>query len=157
MPNSVIVKIVLARKRQVVLSLIVLFCIGATVAVVLMRHGYSRVTAQIGTHAYRLEVADTMSTRELGLGNRPSLPTDQGMLFSFSHESVQCFWMKDMQFPLDIIWLDRGKRVVHIAHDVTPASYPRNYCPSNPAQYVIELNAGQASRATVQKGQALTF
>jgi len=157
MPNSVIVKTVLApRRRAAAILAVVLPCIGiASMAVA--HHGYSRVTAHIGRQTYRLQVANTLGAREHGLSNRSSLPADQGMLFSFPDQSIRCFWMKDMHFPLDIIWLDAEKRVLYTKPYAMPASYPHTYCPSEPAQYVIELNAGEAARSGVQKSQTLTF
>ena len=106
---------------------------------------------------YRLGASQTMAEREKGLGGRVSLPKDEGMLFVFEGVAVQCFWMKDMHFSIDIIWLDAEKRVVHIEKDVSPETYPRTFCPSKPAKYVIELNAGEASRASIHPGQKLSF
>ncbi len=79
------------------------------------------------------------------------------MLFVFEGVAVQCFWMKDMHFSIDIIWLDAEKRVVHIEKDVSPETYPRTFCPSKPAKYVIELSAGEASRSSIRPGQKLSF
>ena len=66
-----------------------------------------------------VEVADTLKKRSLGLGKRTSLKKGWGMLFVFEKRKTHRFWMKDMQFPLDIIWLD-NHRIVHIIHNVQP-------------------------------------
>ena len=66
-----------------------------------------------------VEVADTLKKRSLGLGERTSLKKGWGMLFVFEKREPHRFWMKDMQFPLDIIWLD-NHRIVHIIHNVQP-------------------------------------
>lgn len=116
-----------------------------------------QTTLRAGKHKYVLEAAVTPDERQKGLGGRTDLPTDHGMLFLFSGEQVRCFWMKDMHFPIDMIWLDSAKEVVHIESDVSPDSYPHEYCPDAPARYVVELRAGQARAADIRKGQTLTF
>lgn len=82
---------------------------------------------------------------------------DQGMLFVFNAPDTVCFWMKDMRFSLDIIWLDAQKEVVHIEKNVSPETFPKTYCPDKPAQYVIELNAGEAARNHLVAGHRLSF
>mgnify|MGYP003619947820 CR=1 FL=1 len=92
-----------------------------------------------------------------GLSGRESMPANQGMLFVFPESSKHCFWMKDMQFPLDMIWVDANKKVVHVEADVQPDSYPNEICPPQPAVYVIEVNAGVAKKAYLTPGSQLQF
>jgi uncharacterized membrane protein (UPF0127 family) len=99
----------------------------------------------------------TAAAQEKGLSGRASLAPDSGMLFVFQNEAQRCFWMKDMQFPLDIIWVNKDKRVVYIQPELSPSTYPDSFCPKPPAQYVIELNAGQATQASIRIGETLTF
>ena len=75
--------------------------------------------------------------QEKGLGDRKSLPTDEGMLFSFPGSARSCFWMKDMHFSLDMLWLNSARQVVYIQPDASPDTYPQTFCPSEPAQYVV--------------------
>jgi uncharacterized membrane protein (UPF0127 family) len=112
---------------------------------------------KVNVHAYSLEVADTPAARQLGLGKRASLPENRGMLFVFQRSANECFWMKDMRFPLDMIWLDANKKVVHIETNVSPATYPNIFCPGEPAKYVIELNAGQTNSSGIHNGETLNF
>lgn len=114
-------------------------------------------TLLVNGRSFSLEVAATAQSRELGLGNRSSLPADHGMLFVFDHVAPECFWMKDMHFPLDMVWVSSDKKVVHIEHDVTPGTYPNSFCPVEPVKYVIELNAGMANNADIRIGEALDF
>lgn len=116
----------------------------------------STATLRIADHTYTLEFASTAAQQQRGLGGRPSMPTDHGMLFPYDAPGRHCFWMKDMQFALDIIWLDGDKRVVKIERDLSPSSYPTSYCANN-TRYVIELNAGQAEATNLQAGQRLEF
>lgn len=142
--------------------------LGVLVAVVIVSAGLiayldianrhtSADTLFVNGRSFSLEVASTEQSRELGLGNRSSLPTDHGMLFVFDHAAPECFWMKDMHFPLDIIWLTSDKKVVHIEHSVSPSTYPNSFCPVEPVKYVIELNAGMANNVDIRIGQPLDF
>jgi uncharacterized membrane protein (UPF0127 family) len=112
---------------------------------------------QAGAHRYSLEVAKSDKEHDKGLSGRKSIPKDKGMVFVFSREEEQCFWMKDMRFPLDMIWVNARHEVVFLAKEAQPNSYPRTFCSSDPAAYVIELNAGEIQRAGIYKGQILKF
>jgi uncharacterized membrane protein (UPF0127 family) len=80
-----------------------------------------------------------------GLSGRSSLSESSAMLFVFDIESDRyCFWMKDMKFDIDILWLDSKKRIVDAKYAASPSSYPEEFCPKSAARYVLELPAGQA-------------
>ncbi len=115
------------------------------------------VTLKSGGREYKLEVVATPESRQKGLSGRPDMPDDRGMIFVFDEPAVQCIWMKDMRFSLDIAWLDGEKRITHIEQAVSPDTYPRQFCPSEPARYVVELNAGEAERAGLKAGQTLAL
>lgn len=102
----------------------------------------------IGSTTIRVSVADTRETRIQGLSDTPELPTDIGKLFVFETDDAWSIWMKDMQYPLDIIWLDATKQIVHIEENVSPATYPESFSSPIPARYVLEINAS----ATAQYG-----
>ena len=106
-----------------------------------------------------VEVADTPKKRSLGLGKRPSLKKGWGMLFVFEERKPHRFWMKDMQFPLDIIWLD-NHRIVHINHNAEPASSdddPEVMTSPVPVNFVLEIAAGRAVKLRLKKGQQMKF
>ena len=92
-----------------------------------------------------LEYAKTPAELSTGLSNRNVMARDMGMLFVFDKSATHCFWMKDMYFDIDIVWLDADKRIVAKELRVSPDTYPRNYCPDVKAQYVVEVNAGFAA------------
>ncbi len=96
--------------------------------------------------------ATTTEEQQLGLGQRDSLPADEGMLFVFDHSDTYGFWMKDMRFPIDIIWLDENSVVTHIAANVQPSSYPATYHPETPSRFVLEVNAGYAAAHDIRVG-----
>jgi hypothetical protein len=115
------------------------------------------ITLRASGQAYHLASAKTEAVQEKGLGDRASMPADQGMLFIFNTQAVRCFWMKDMHFSLDIIWLNSAKQVVFIEPKASPDTYPQSFCPPELAEYVIELNTGQAAVANIRIGQTLSF
>jgi uncharacterized membrane protein (UPF0127 family) len=65
--------------------------------------------------------------------------------------------MKDMNFPIDMVWVDANQRVVSIESDVPPASYPKTFCPDEAAKYVLEFSAGTAAQQGLSVGQKLPF
>lgn len=93
-----------------------------------------------------VEVADTKSSRELGLSGRPSMKDDEGLLFVFDIPGRYGFWMKDMAFPLDLVWINQNGIVVEVERDAKPDSYPKAFMNASPATYVLELNAGIAEQ-----------
>lgn len=107
---------------------------------------------QLRGESIRVSIADTDATREKGLGGRSGLASDEGMLFIFPKDGIYAFWMKDMQFSIDIVWLSAEGRVVYIAQNVSPSTYPRDFVPESPARYVLELPAGYCLSHGVQVG-----
>jgi uncharacterized membrane protein (UPF0127 family) len=158
MPSNVLAKIKSARKVTIV-GLVGLVFIGLLGIWGLMQQtaGTQQPVLHVGDRAYQLEVVDTPAKRERGLSGRSSLASNQGMLFVFDSEVVQCFWMKDMRFSIDIIWLSTDKKVLHIEHDASPETYPNSFCPEVPGRYVIELPAGEAQKAKIEQGSTLHF
>lgn len=103
------------------------------------------------------ETASTLAAQAQGLSDRPSMPIDRGMLFVFKEPSPLCFWMKDMHFNLDIVWLDASNRVVMIRKSLSPDSYPEQYCSDVPATNVIEVNAGVVDASGIKMGDRLAL
>ncbi len=110
---------------------------------------------QINDRCVTLAVADTQIERNQGLSNREDLPNDEGMLFLFDNPDRHGFWMKDMNFPIDIIWLDDENQVVDLKQSVSPETYPETFEPSKNAKKVVELNAGFANQENINRGDAL--
>lgn len=93
------------------------------------------------------------------MSGRPTLDEESGMLFVFESENYYSFWMKDMNFPLDIIWMDSDFRIVDIVYNAPPAgSMPEvTYTSDKPAKYVLEINAGQAQARGYYLGNRLNI
>lgn len=103
----------------------------------------------------KLERAAMPEARQHGLSNREYLPRHEGMLFIFNEPGEHCFWMKDMKFSIDIIWLDQDKKVVDIKENVAPDTYPNSFCPTSLSKYVVEVNAGVTRQAGLGVGSAI--
>lgn len=104
----------------------------------------------------KIEAAKTPEARTQGLSGREGLAADTAMLFYFDEPGQQCFWMKDMKFAIDMVWLDEDKRVLKVAENVSPQTYPESFCQAN-AQYVAEVPAGQAQKYNLEIGQQVEF
>lgn len=100
----------------------------------------------------KAELAKTEPARERGLSGRGFLPKDSGMLFVFEGPGLYGFWMKEMKFAVDIIWISADQKVAEITADVSPDSFPRTYLPKLPVSRVLEVNAGWAKRNGVNSG-----
>ena len=105
----------------------------------------------------RASVADTSSLREQGLSDTPSLPIGIVKLFVFDEPVVAPFWMKDMQYPIDILWLDADKKIIFIAANLSPLTYPTTFGPTEPSLYVIETPAGMAQREHMYVGSSFVW
>jgi len=104
-----------------------------------------------------LDVASTQASREKGLSGRTGLDQSHGMLFIFSEADNTCFWMKDMKFSIDILWFDQDQKLVHIAKDASPASYPKeSFCSPTATKYVIEVAAGTVERLGLKLGDSFS-
>lgn len=98
------------------------------------------------------EVADSPEQLQKGLSSRDCIGENQAMLFVFDQPSQYSFWMKDMKFPIDIVWLDAGGKVVKVQPNVSPDSYPNTFTNTEPALYVLELQAGRAESLGLEPG-----
>ena len=121
-------------------------------------YAHAIVTTSTGKEI-SVEVADTVEKRSLGLGKRSGLENGWGMLFVFEKRKQHGFWMKDMQFPLDIIWLD-NHIIAHILRNVQPAKsgvIPPVMTPPVAGNFVLEIDAGRADDLKLQVGQRLKY
>lgn len=106
-----------------------------------------------GGKAIKVEIADEAEEHWRGLSNKPSLDREEGMLFIFGRKQVRSFWMKDMNFPIDIIWMD-GNEIVNITKNAQPeGSTPeRTYSSIYPVNFVLEVNAGLSDELGLKRG-----
>lgn len=104
-----------------------------------------------------VELATDTQSQTNGLSNRRSLDKNKGLLFVFETVEKHGIWMKDMKFPIDIVWIDEGKKVIDIATKVSPDSYPEVFYPAMPSRYVLEVNAGVVDEKNIKIGTQLDF
>ena len=116
----------------------------------------TRTISLAGTSVH-VAIADTESSREQGLGGITSLAGDQGMLFVFEKDGMYSFWMKDMLFSIDMLWISSDGRVVYIVPSASPATYPHAFTPHTLAKYVLEVPAGFATQHKIGVGSKLHF
>ncbi len=109
--------------------------------------------------AVTAELAVGEEERARGLMYREKLQEDQAMLFLFETEDIHSFWMKNMRFPIDILWLDGNRRIVHIEVRVPPCPHDPcpTYTPAAPSAFVLELQSGCAETHRLRVYDRLEF
>lgn len=131
--------------------------IVVTIVVVVISMAQPRLTLHVGDGVFTARVAKTDSQRAKGLSGVNNLPKHQAMLFIFPKSEPHGIWMKDMRIPIDVVWLDESKKVIHIVRDMDPTSYPTIYRPQAPARYVVELPAGTVKERAIRLGTIARF
>ena len=107
-------------------------------------------------------MADTPALRQLGLGGRDSLAPNRAMWFVFDEAAPRTFWMLNMRFPLDIVWVSEGHVVTGVAERVPhpePGTEPVHlltYRSVVPVRYVLEINAGMAGQLAIAPGSRVS-
>lgn len=122
--------------------------------------GYSQVNVTINNFTLVADIADTEEKRRMGLSVKDTLREDEGMLFVFKTPSKHSFWMKNMKFPIDIIWISEYHEVVHVEHVLEPCeqgSFCPSYRPDKNALYVLETVAGFAQKYNVTENTYVDF
>lgn len=117
-------------------------------------------TANINNHAFKLELAKTQQEKAIGLSKKEMLEKNAGMLFLFEKPDYYSFWMKDMKFPIDIIFIKKY-HIVTIHKNVLPPINPNDrlptFSPKEPADTVLEINAGLSEEYKFKEGDMVMF
>lgn len=120
---------------------------------------HQKIAIQIAEHKLEVEVVNTPESITRGLSAREQLGSD-GMLFILPQRIIPSFWMKDMQFNLDFVWID-GDRVIDLTENVpapdsaTKLSDLPVYSPQSPVDKVLELEAGKAQKWGIEIGEKI--
>ncbi|MGK5095088.1 DUF192 domain-containing protein [Deltaproteobacteria bacterium TL4] len=120
---------------------------------------YDQAKVILPRQVIQVDIADTQEKRTLGLGFRSHLPQGRGMLFIFEQRELHGFWMKNMSFPIDIIWLD-NYRIIHIEPNIQPSPEGEplpTFKPDKLSNFVLEIGAGEAKRMGLEVGQKLKY
>ena len=102
-------------------------------------------------------VADSLVERIQGLSDTPFLPDTVVKLFAFGSPGSHAIWMKDMNYPIDIIWAARDGTIVHAVENIAPETYPESFASPTPAWYVIEAAAGFIEQNDVAVGDTVVL
>lgn len=115
------------------------------------------IQARLAERIFQLELAELPEERRMGLMGRSELAPDSGMLFDFPPETVPSIWMRNMQIPLDLLFVDDSGKLIKVFSDVPP-------CPDLPCEvyradqvlrFVIEVPAGTATRLGLRSGDVI--
>ena len=105
----------------------------------------------------KVSLALTLEEQEQGLSGRNKLREDESMLFVFDYINKHPFWMKDMNFAIDIIWIGENLRVVYIKKNAQPESYPETFLPKQDAKYVLEVLSQFSEKNNLKEGDRVEF
>ena len=105
----------------------------------------------------KVDLALTLEEQEQGLSGRNKLREDESMLFVFDYINKHPFWMKDMNFAIDIIWIGENLRVVYIKKNAQPESYPETFLPKQDAKYVLEVLSQFSEKNNLKEGDRVEF
>ena len=146
--------------RDVLLVFVLIFC--AIILVFLVRGmKTSQGRVRIAGHTeYQVDVATSLIAQAQGLSGRATMPEHTGMLFVFSQAAPRYFWMKDMNFALDFVWIRDGK-VVGLNENIQPPSATKGKIDrinsNEPADQVLEINAGQIAKQGIKIGDTVSY
>jgi uncharacterized membrane protein (UPF0127 family) len=146
-------------KKWWVSSVAVILVVAASLGFLYWQMNREQITTlELKDRTYRLTVSQTEADREHGLSDTPSLPSDHAMLFVFPSVGRPAIWMKDMNYPIDIVWLDSDKKVVYTVANAQPSSYPDTiFQTDKDSRYVIELSAGTIEKTNIKRGDTADF
>ncbi len=132
------------------------FMQGFLKGVTIPQNKYLQADLLVDDYRLKVDIAGTPQQQQTGLAIKSNLNENEGMLFPFATESYQAFWMKDMKFPIDIMWIDKNNTIVYVQPNLPPCISNQNcpiYQPNVKVIYVLETVAGFAQKHHVQVGQ----
>ncbi|MBI2036305.1 DUF192 domain-containing protein [Candidatus Microgenomates bacterium] len=147
----------ISRACQLAYSLLIILIIIIAFIKVIASNKPKQTTVTIRNQTFLLEVADNDNRRAKGLSKRDSINNQEGMLFIFDTAGFYSFWMKEMKFPIDILFI-KDNKIVTIYQSVPN---PKNgtaltdlplYKPREAANYVLEINAGLSQKYGFEEG-----
>ena len=112
---------------------------------------------RIGGIGIRVDVADDNVERAQGLSGRLALAENEGMFFVFDTPGTYGFWMKEMLFAIDIVWINESKQIVGIEREVRPETFPTVFYPNEAVKYVLELPVGNSQKFGIDTDSQLYF
>lgn len=148
MQNSDKKKIKLEPKKKYLLVVLVgLLLLLASIFTFLISNQKQYI--HIDNNKYTAEIVETEQTRKKGLSGRKSLSWQNAMVFKFDQEGYWNIWMKDMKFPIDVLWVNKEGRVISIEKNLQPSSYPKTFGPNEKSFTVVELPSGTVDKFNI--------
>lgn len=150
-------------KKEILIVLAVFLIIGAVFWIKTPQNSANtQKILKIGDILLNVDYAITDVERKNGLSGRRGLNEDEGMLFIFETEGHYGIWMKDMNFPIDIAWLNKDKKIIYIESNVNPDTYPTAFYANRDglpllSNYVLETNAGFFEKSQIKIGDSAEF
>ncbi len=145
--------------KKFIIFIIIIFLLVILISVFYLNKPFpDTITLKIKNQNFYLQKAITTQEKEKGLMFVENLDNNTGMIFIWSDEQSRVFWMKNTLIPLDIVFLDKNKKIVDIKHNFQPCH--EDPCPtytSKPAMYVIEINEGLAEKLNLTNGERIEF
>ena len=136
----------------------VLAIVIASIIAFIVTNFEPRTEVRIATATFQARVADSQEERRQGLSGVTSMKDNEALLMVFDSNSDWGIWMKDMKIPLDIIWLDEDQTVVHVVKNASPElGTTTSFKPTEPARYVVEMNAGLTTTHNIKVGDTAEF
>lgn len=115
-----------------------------------------QITTTTDTISYTVEIADSPFTQLKGLMNRETLQANNGMLFSYTNDRHPKIWMKNVRFPLDILFVDNCGVIVELHANAKPND-TTVISSSVPVRAVLEILGGASKRAQIHSGDTLSI
>lgn len=150
------------KTLALIIGIVVVFIIGIIIVSLfnLLPGSMKKGKVTIHDKTFSVEIAQTNVQKEKGLSKRSSLSEDRGMLFLFDTADYLRFWMKDMKFPIDILFIKDDKIVTIYLNAQNPQSTEENlnpplYTPTEPSNKVLELKAGTVEKYGIKQGDSV--
>lgn len=141
-------------------ALLSFFPFGGSAETASSRESVKKLSLQRGTEqitVLAVEIVSGDTERRRGLAGRAHIPDDFGMLFLLDTTRAQSFWMNGMEFPLDILFFDKDKRLIKTLTNLSPCSECTIYEAPSHAAYAIEINGGLTERLRIREGDRIVF
>ncbi len=117
---------------------------------------YDEKQIQLKNETLNVFISDNDCKRELGLGAVDSLNSNEGMFFVFPNSGNYGFWMKDMKFSIDIIWIDENFSIIGIEKNVAASTYPEIFGDKLVSKYVLEVSSGYSNANSIEVGDKIS-
>lgn len=124
---------------------------------IIQKFSSDQTVLRMGNQAFTVTIARTDVERQRGLSGTKSLGPNQAMLFIFPDNMKPGIWMKEMNYPIDILWVNSNSQIVHLVKNAQPSSFPETFRSDVPARYVIEVSSGTIDKTGTVKGDLVVL